>query len=207
MVIISLNNLPLCLLRDHFGGITWVLSAFWVQSHNAAVACNGWRHIHVLPRLCRSIPSFAPGVMLSMLLRTANKLFGFECLNFALGSLPWGRERSAAVREVAEMSSLLSEPGCWTSGAVFLSHALRSAEASLPCRQVDTGRGGLGSLGGRAMLSPGLGWRNRSRGASGAESSLALVPSKLLLSRVQPSAQAWWDAAGGDAGQPSFCVG
>lgn len=45
-------------------------------------------------------------------------------------------------------------------------------------------------------------------GFSGGKSSLSIVlSSKFLLSRVQASAQVWWDAAGGDAEPPGLCAG
>lgn len=59
------------------------------------------------------------------------------------------------------MSPLLAELGCWTSGDVLPSHALCSAEASLPHWQVHMGHGSLSTLGGRVMLSARLGWRSR----------------------------------------------
>lgn len=59
------------------------------------------------------------------------------------------------------MSLSLAGLGCWTSGDVFPSHALCSAEAPLPHRQDHMGHGSCSALGGRVMLSDRLGWRNR----------------------------------------------
>lgn len=161
VVITSLNSFLLCLLQEPFAGVPWVLSAFRVQSHDAAKTCNGWWHICLLPRLCRSVPCFSLGVMLSMLLKTARKLLGFGGLNFCPWQLTLGLGRQCCWQGDGWAVPPLSGLGCWTSGDVFPSHALRSAEVSLPCRMVHVGYRSLSALGGRVMLSARLGWRNK----------------------------------------------
>lgn len=68
MVITSLNICLLCLLQEPFGGVPWVLSAFQMQSHDAARPAMAGDTF-------TSSAGFAPGVMLGALLKTATKLF------------------------------------------------------------------------------------------------------------------------------------
>jgi len=161
VVITSLNRLFLYLLQEHFGGIPWVLSVFWVQSHDAAEPCSGWWHIHVLPGLRRSVPSFVPESCLVCYWKQAKSFLALEVWISGLGSLPWDWGGSAADREVDEMSPSLGGLACWTSGDVFPSHAPCSAEVCQPHRPVRMGHSGLSALGGRVMLSARLGWKNR----------------------------------------------